>query len=165
MGGVTSQRKRALKKERKSTVHVEGAIEVHPGFGIITINPKLFPLPVVYAASAKFLKKVYLLIDGDPSEEVIIEMRPRQPKADLVAVGRELSNQLVRELENYHKHSLPTLSPFVKALGDAGAAREEAEHKPEPPEQEKPVGQEISYEGDPLGIMKPWSESTAGKKR
>src|SRR3989338_6541593 len=111
MGGATSQKESALQKGRKATVHVEGAIEIHPGFGILTINPKLFPLPVVYAASAKFLEKVYLLIDGDPSEEIVIEMRPRQPKADLVAVGRELSNQLVRELENYHKHSLPTLSP------------------------------------------------------
>ncbi len=150
-----------VQKKKVQKVHIEGNLEVHPGFGILALNPGLFPLPVVYAASKTFLDKVYILIDGDPGEEIIIEMRPRKQRVNLIKVGREFSNLLVKELENYHKHTSPALDRYVLALIGRSAVQI---RNPEGLEDDSEE-QDKSYEEDPLGIMKPYSSKKGGEKR
>ncbi len=139
------------KTAKKTKVLVEGNLEVHPDFALLALNPVLFPLPVVYAASRKFLDKVYVLVDGDPIEEIVIELRPKKKGVKLLDIGRELGNLLLCELENYHQHTLPSLDRFVETIV---VPDQEVEQPPQPQHLE----QEMSYLDDPLGIMKPWSE-------
>lgn len=139
------------KKAAEQRILVEGNLEVHKDFALLALNPALFPLPVVYAASRKLLDKVYVLADGDPREEIVIEMRPKKREVKLLDVGREFGNLLLKELEQYHQHTLPALDSFAGAIGTPAGSEEPASEQPQ--EQEG-----MSYLDDPLGIMKPWSE-------
>lgn len=135
----------------KQKVLVEGSLEVHPDFALLALNPALFPLPVVYAASRKVLDRVYVLVDGDPAQEIVVEMRPKKSGVNLRDVGRELGNLLVSELERYHHHTLPGLDRFAAAFATEGEGGESAQEQPQ-------HEGEMSYLDDPLGIMKPWGE-------
>lgn len=146
---MTTKKKKTAAEQRVIT---EGNLEVHPDFALLALNPVLFPLPVVYAASRKFLSKVYVLIDGDPNEEIVVELRQKKRGVKLLEIGRELGNLLLKELEQYHQHTLPALDRFAGAIATPSGSDESV---PEQPQQEE---QEMSYLDDPLGIMKPWSE-------
>ena len=145
------------KTAKKTTVLVEGNLEVHPDFALLALNPALFPLPVVYAASRKVLDKVYVLIDGDPNEEIVVELRQKKKGVKLLDIGRDFGNLLLNELEQYHQHTLPALDSFAEAIVDTGG-NEEPVH--EQPQQAQEPEKEMSYHEDPLGIMKPWGEET-----
>ncbi|MBS3165184.1 hypothetical protein J4439_07180 [Candidatus Woesearchaeota archaeon] len=122
------------KESRAKTPAMDGNLEVREGYALLALSPSVFPLPVVYAACRPFAEKAYFLIDGDPAEEIVVEFRSKAGKLDLLALGRDLGNTLVKELERFHQERLPAI-PF-----------------------EKPVHKEPSYLEDPLHIMKPWSE-------
>lgn len=61
---------------------------------LISINPRVYPLDVIYSAAYVFLDKAYVLIDGEPNEEIIIELKPKE-KYDLEKLGREFNNELL----------------------------------------------------------------------
>lgn len=61
---------------------------------LVSISPRIYPLPVVYSATYAFIDKCYVLIDGDPREEIIVELRPKT-KTDLRTLGREFNTELV----------------------------------------------------------------------
>lgn len=61
---------------------------------IIRINPKIYPLDVIYSAAYVFLDKTYVLIDGDPKKEVIVELKPKE-NMELEVLGGEFSNELL----------------------------------------------------------------------
>lgn len=168
---MAAKKKKAAAEQK---ILVEGNLEVHPDFALLALNPALFPLPVVYAASRKVLGKAYVLIDGDPSEELVVEMRPKKQGVKLLGIGRELANNLLKELEQYHHKTLPCLARFAGAVASTAQAweqphqevrqeqREEKSKVEEQPlqetRQEQREEKEMSYLDDPLGIMKPWSE-------
>ena len=62
-------------------------IEVHKKFAIISINPKLYPLSVIYSAAYWLLDKAHVIIDGDPETEILVEIRPRVKNVDLKELG------------------------------------------------------------------------------
>lgn len=64
---------------------------------IIKINPKIYPLEVVYSAAYVFLDKAYILIDGDPKKEIIVEAKPKEEK-NLEYFGGEFNNELLNYL-------------------------------------------------------------------
>ena len=143
------------KTVKKQRILVEGNLEVHSDFALLALNPALFPLPVVYAASRKFLDKVYILVDGDPTEEIVVELRQKKLGVKLLDIGREFGNLLLKELEQYHQHTLPALDSFAGAIVDIGGNEEPVHEQPQQPQEPE---QEMSYLDDPLSIMKPWSE-------
>jgi hypothetical protein len=48
----------------------------------------------VYSAAYAFIDDCYVLIDGDPVEEIIVELRPKVQK-DLRTLGLEFNTKLV----------------------------------------------------------------------
>lgn len=61
----------------------------------VSVNAKIYPLPIVYSALYSFLDKAYCYIDGDPKNEIIVTLIPKNPKDSLESLGRELNNELI----------------------------------------------------------------------
>jgi len=70
-------------------------IEIHKNFAIISINPKLYPLSVIYSAAYWLLDRVHVIIDGDPETEILVEIRPKDKKVDLKEIGYEFNDELI----------------------------------------------------------------------
>lgn len=126
---------------------------------IVSINPKIFPLEVIYSAAYVFIDKVYLLIDGNPEEEVFVQMKPKS-KENLEKLGMEFNNELV----NYAVYVVQAArtQPLRKAIIEralmTNAQHEEycEECEKEAQEAEKQEPEEDYIIDDPLGIAKPW---------
>jgi len=128
----------------KSTVRIINNIEMHQDHMIVSLNPGVFPLPVVYSAAESFLETNYLVIRGDPEEEIIVEFRLRQ-HGDLEQIGREFNNQLIYHLEEYLESEQG--EEFMKRIMQRALATRERVEVNEP-----------SYLDDPYDIAKPWEE-------
>ncbi len=78
---------------------MEGNIEIREkeGYIWVSVNPKIYRLDVVYSAAYMFLENCYVLIDGDPEEEVIVELRPKNETeiTELKKIGMEFNNELI----------------------------------------------------------------------
>lgn len=85
---------------------MEGNLDIHEkeGYVWVSINPKIYPLAVVYSAAYAFIDDCYVLIDGDPIEEIIVELRPKNKK-DLKTLGMEFNTELVN-YANYTANSI-----------------------------------------------------------
>ncbi|MBU0471413.1 MAG: His-Xaa-Ser system protein HxsD [Nanoarchaeota archaeon] len=71
-------------------------IEIHKDFAIISVNPKLYPLSVIYSAAYWLLDRVHVIIDGDPDTEILVEIRPKKElKVDLKEIGYEFNDELI----------------------------------------------------------------------
>jgi len=81
---------------------------------IVSINPKIYPLEVIYSAAYVFLDRAYLLIDGNPEEEIFVQMKPKNRKEDLEKLGNEFNNELV----NYSVYVVQAVrnQPLRKAI-------------------------------------------------
>lgn len=64
------------------------------GYLIVSISPKIYPLEVIYSAAYVFLDRAYVLIDGNPEEEIFVQMKPKG-KEDLEKLGLEFNNELI----------------------------------------------------------------------
>lgn len=118
----------------------------------IKVNPKIYPLEVIYSAAYMFLDRAYVVIDGDPQSEVIVQIKAKG-KEDLKKIALEFENELV----NYAVYVVQAARTdeirktiIQKALGVVESQPEEVDDEPI---------------DDPLGIAKPWSlESAKGLK-
>ncbi len=69
---------------------------------IISINPEIYDLNVIYTTCYSFLEKAFILIDGDPKFELLVELKPkdkidpRNPEKNLEELGREFNNELIK---------------------------------------------------------------------
>jgi His-Xaa-Ser system protein HxsD len=70
----------------------------------ISINPNLYPVEVIYSAAYIFINQAYVMIDGDPKEEILVRLKPKN-SMDLETLGREFNNELV----NYMAYLLRTV--------------------------------------------------------
>jgi His-Xaa-Ser system protein HxsD len=64
------------------------------GSARVCVNPKLHNLDVVYSAAYTFLDKAYILLDGDPDNEIIVTIRPKDGY-NAEKLGFEFSNELL----------------------------------------------------------------------
>ncbi len=80
-------------------------IEIHKDFLIISVNPKLYPLSVIYSAAYSLLDKVHVLIDGDPATEILVELRAKEKSLDLKELGYAFNDELV----NYSVYNVQAL--------------------------------------------------------
>jgi len=83
-------------KEKKDIIIINN-MEINKKEKIVkvSINPKIYPLPTIYSALYSFLDKAYVHIDGDPKEEIIVTLIPKNSEIDLEILGRELNNELI----------------------------------------------------------------------
>lgn len=111
-------------------------------FLIVSVNPKIYSLDVVYSAAKGFLDKAYLVIDGDPKNEIIVEIKPKKKASDLETLGRDFNNELIR------------------FAADKAPQRQDLSEKPKSVSKQfsEEDSEEMSYIDDPLGIARPWEE-------
>jgi len=79
-------------------------IDSKNGIVIVSINPKIYSLDIVYSAAYIFTEKCYVLLDGDPLQEIIAELRPKSKDEDLKKIGMEFNNELIN-YANYDSQS------------------------------------------------------------
>jgi His-Xaa-Ser system protein HxsD len=82
-------------------------IEIHKDFAIISINPKLYPLSVIYSAAYWLLDRVHVIIDGDTETEILVEIRPKNKskQVDLKEIGYEFNDELI----NYSVYTVQSM--------------------------------------------------------
>lgn len=136
--------------ETKSMSNME--INKKEGYALISINPKIYPLDVVYSAAYVLLDKAYIVIDGDPQEEIIVEIRAKEKKDSLEEIGHELNNELI----NYAVYK--TQSEKNKEIRQAIIQRALLTNKFESSES-------VDYIDDPEGIAIPWEEKYGKKSK
>ena len=61
---------------------------------VVSINPKIYSLEVVYSACYSMIDKNYVIIGGDPKKEILVELRSKENK-NLEIIGRDFNNELV----------------------------------------------------------------------
>jgi len=61
----------------------------------LSINPKLYSMDVVYSASYVFTENCYVMLDGDPNHEIIVELKPKSNDTELAKTAMEFSNELI----------------------------------------------------------------------
>ena len=64
------------------------------GCVLVSINPKIYSLDVIYSAAYILLDKAHIVLDGDPEEEIIAEIRPKG-KQDLKGLGMGFNDELL----------------------------------------------------------------------
>lgn len=145
-------------------------LELHPEHNsvLISVNPKIFPLEVVYSATYSLMDKAYSIIDGDPEEEIFVELKPKDKKLDLEQLGREFNNELL----NYAVYMVQNSKnqDLINTLIQRAFLTNSAPSVPQNTVNDKPVDEkdtsvdEFSYIDDPLGIAKPWSSDKENEK-
>ncbi len=74
-------------------------IEIHKNFLVISVNPKFYPVSVIYSAAYAMLDKVHVIIDGDPNSEVLVELRPKADgeisEKNLKEIGYNFNDELI----------------------------------------------------------------------
>ncbi len=63
-------------------------------FAVISINPEIFSLEVIYSATYTFLDKAYFIFEGDPEKEVSVKVKPKED-LDLEKLVYRIQNELV----------------------------------------------------------------------
>lgn len=169
-----------------SVVHMKN-IELFPKEtkAVVNINPKVFPLEVVYAACYVLLDKAYFILDGDPEKEIKVIIRPKDRKAKASELER-IALQLHDELINYATYAVQAArnqavreAIIKRALATnlaeeyceecetfekeaAGKDKDILEKKAE----EIKMPEEDLFIDDPEGIAKPWTpEKAKGLKK
>ena len=124
---------------------------------ILNINPKIYPLEVVYSASYVFLDRAYIMLDGNPEKEIIVRMKPKG-KEDLEKLGGEFMNELINYAD-YKNRAAQTrkiremLLERALLTNDPGIIQQKDEFDEVTDDLE-----EDDFLDDPEGIAIPWEE-------
>lgn len=68
---------------------------------IVSINPKVFPLEVVFCAAYVFVDRAYLIVDGEPKKELRVIIKARKGEN-----AEEIANEFFNQLLNYSVYIL-----------------------------------------------------------
>jgi His-Xaa-Ser system protein HxsD len=123
-------------------------LEIHKDHVLVSINPKIYPLDIVYSALYVFLDRAYVVVDGDPKREIVVELRPKDRNKGLEELGRDFNNELI----NYAVYTFQ--SEKGKQMRDYVVRRAM--------ESVESAGEERIE--DPEGIAIPWEEKYARDK-
>ena len=84
-------------KEVKQNVKLIDNLEINKekNFVIVSVNPKMHSLDVIYASAHSFINDAYVVIDGNPDEFVLVKLSPFKDDCDLENLGREFNNALI----------------------------------------------------------------------
>lgn len=120
----------------------------------VVVNPGLYPLDVIYSASYVFIDKAYIMLDGDPKKEIVVELRPKSKGADLEKLGRDFLNELL----NYcmYKSQVEKNSELRKLILQRALLTNDILEE---------EGESESYIDDPDGIAIPWEEKYGKEKK
>lgn len=133
----------------------------------ITINPRLYPLDVIYSAAYVFLDNFYIIMDGDPETGVVVKIFPKD-SSDTKDIEKRFNNELVNYA--FYKRQVERNADIRKAIIQRALVTSElsGEHDNITPEGQgnetgELEGPDADYIEDPEGIAIPWEEKF-GKK-
>ncbi|MBT3303699.1 hypothetical protein HN592_05185 [Candidatus Woesearchaeota archaeon] len=69
-------------------------IKIKNGIVKIKVNTSIYPLETIYSALYVFLDRAYVLLDGNPKKNVIVNLKPKCDE-DLNIIGQEFNNELI----------------------------------------------------------------------
>ena len=128
-------------------------IDEESGVAVFSVNPKIYPLELVYSASYIMIDKAFIILDGDPEKEILVEIRKKEKDQEL----KELVQNFNEELLNYavyktqsekNKNIRELILQKVLMTNGSGCF---SENKKE------------GVVEDPEGIMKTWEEANKEK--
>ena len=135
----------------------------------IDVNPKIYPLDVVYSAAYVFLDKYYLLLDGDPKKSIKVILTPKEKNANLEKAKAEFHNELITYA--FYKEQSKKNSALRRAMLQAALLSSEETAEPEAQASEReidaglpPEVREADFLEDPEGIAVPWEVKYKDKK-
>jgi len=125
---------------------------------LISVNPKIYPLDVIYSASYVFIDKNYVFLDGNVKKKIIVELKPKQ-KYDLEKLGREFNNELLKYAD-FKKRSKQT-----KQVREMIIQRALFTNDPSLVDEiDSKLDLDEEFE-DPEGIAVPWEEKYGKKSK
>ena len=65
---------------------------------IVSVNPKIYALEVIYSAAYMFIDRFYTILNGDPEKEIDVELIPKSKnmiREELKKAAMEFNNELV----------------------------------------------------------------------
>jgi len=130
---------------KDSDVKTIGNIEIHTDHVVVSVNPKIYSLDIVYSAAYVFLDKAYVVLDGDPDTEIRVELRFKGQKGDLETLGRDFNNELINYAV-YKNESESNRGIKEQIVARALETNSEDDFT------------DADYLEDPLNIAKPWEE-------
>ncbi|MEM3555712.1 MAG: hypothetical protein QXF56_03285 [Candidatus Micrarchaeia archaeon] len=114
---------------------------------LFSINPKIYPLEVVHAAAYSLIDRAYVILDGNPEEEIIAELRPKNKK-EMKQIAMKFGEELLNYAVYYNQAKL-NKEARETILGKVFSANIQ-------PTAEAGVDEKCEI-SDPLGIAKPWT--------
>ena len=66
---------------------------------LVSANPKIYPLPVIFSASYMMLDQAFVVVDGNPEVEIVVSLRPKKGQS-LEQLARDFNNQLLNYAVN-----------------------------------------------------------------
>ena len=81
-----------------------GNIEINEkeGYAYFLVNPKIYPLDVIYSAAYVMIDRAFIILDGDPEKKIKVEIRKKEAHHDI----NELTRSFNEELLNYAAYSV-----------------------------------------------------------
>lgn len=141
---------------KKESVNVVNNFEINKkdGYVLVSVNPKIYSLEVVYSAAYALLEKAYIIIGGDPNEEILVEIRPKENNMDLEKIGREFNNELI----NYAVYIMQSeRNKAEKEMLMRRALQTNMQSLPKREDISEIIGNPPVE--DPKNIAKPWGEN------
>ncbi|MFC1754973.1 hypothetical protein ACFL96_16540 [Thermoproteota archaeon] len=75
-----------------------GNIQYSENQTTLSLNPKLYPIDVVYTVAYIMIDKAFIMLDGDPEEEIIVEIRKKSEEHGMKDIVEEFNEQLLNHL-------------------------------------------------------------------
>jgi len=144
-----------MSEDSKSCTEVIGKIRT------VHVNPKIYPLDVIYSAAYVFLDDFYIILDGDPEKRVIIKLFPKKTSnKDNEDIEKKFHNELVNYA--FYKKQGEKNADIRKSIIQRALLTTEFSLEPEIV---APECNDYSYIEDPEGIAIPWEEKFGDKKK
>lgn len=64
-------------------------------YAIFSVNPRIYSLDLVYSASYIMIDKAFIILDGDPKEKIMVEIRKKTKDQELKTLVREFNEELL----------------------------------------------------------------------
>lgn len=167
-------------EQNKKVISLNNMNIINDEYVIIKVNPKIYSLDTVQSAAYVLMDRAFAIIDGDPDKELLVELKPRNDKENLEALGRDFNNELI----NYavykvqSKRTLPLREKIIQRALLTNLKPDSFKEKKESPiitsdqsecEQKSDydsfeTDSEADYTEDPEGIMQSWQERQEKEK-
>lgn len=136
-------------------------VEIKNGSVLLTVNPKIYPLDTIYSAAYVFLDRAYILLDGNPDEIILVQIKPKAAE-DLQRLGCEFNNELLNYADYHsraeHTQKIRELILQRALITNDPSVLEEANNDFNDLLDDLDGDEEMDCFNDPEGIAIPWEE-------